>query len=280
VPESKIRAMPVNELRKAIQDAVNPFMKGGWGKDEKDEQLYTIHLMDKSGHELIMDVPYKDDVKVDLTTNTGTRGFSFCLLWDETAFTNRYWDGKPARHSSAAEDEFGSGGGKKGLDVYDCVQAFTSEEVLRPGDEWFCPDCKKHMCATKKFDLWRLPDTLIIHLKRFNYNRQWRDKLDTPVQFPFEGLDLSNWVVNPEEKRRAQYELYAVSNHFGGLGGGHYTAFAKNLIDRQWYNLDDSSVSRVDPKTVATPAAYVLFYIRKDKVSKAGGSKGMPSKSS
>ena len=21
------------------------------------------------------------------------------------------------------------------------------------------------------------------------------------------------------------YDLYAVSNHFGGLGGGHYTAF-------------------------------------------------------
>jgi ubiquitin C-terminal hydrolase len=24
------------------------------------------------------------------------------------------------------------------------------------------------------------------------------------------------------------YELYAVSNHYGSLGGGHYTAFAKN----------------------------------------------------
>ena len=24
------------------------------------------------------------------------------------------------------------------------------------------------------------------------------------------------------------YDLYAVSNHFGGLGGGHYTAYCKN----------------------------------------------------
>jgi len=26
------------------------------------------------------------------------------------------------------------------------------------------------------------------------------------------------------------YDLYAVSNHFGGLGGGHYTAYAKNWV--------------------------------------------------
>ena len=27
------------------------------------------------------------------------------------------------------------------------------------------------------------------------------------------------------------YDLYAVSNHFGSLCGGHYTAFAKCYID-------------------------------------------------
>lgn len=29
------------------------------------------------------------------------------------------------------------------------------------------------------------------------------------------------------------YELYAVSNHYGGLGGGHYTAYAKN--NGKWF---------------------------------------------
>lgn len=32
--------------------------------------------------------------------------------------------------------------------------------------------------------------------------------------------------VNPNPS--ALYELYAISNHYGSLGGGHYTAFAKN----------------------------------------------------
>jgi len=48
----------------------------------------------------------------------------------------------------------------------------------------YCPKCKKHQQATKKFDLWSLPDTLIIHLKRFSYNRYWRDKIDALVEFP------------------------------------------------------------------------------------------------
>lgn len=49
----------------------------------------------------------------------------------------------------------------------------------------------------------------------------------------------------------------------GGLGGGHYTAYAKNLKNGQWYNLDDSSVSVVHPNQVVTEAAYVLFYRRR-----------------
>src|SRR4051794_11702335 len=35
----------------------------------------------------------------------------------------------------------------------------------------------------------------------------------------------------------------AVDNHFGGLGGGHYTATCKNFEDGKWYNYDDSRVS-------------------------------------
>lgn len=48
----------------------------------------------------------------------------------------------------------------------------------------YCPNCKKHQQATKKFDLWSLPKILVVHLKRFSYNRYWRDKLDTVVEFP------------------------------------------------------------------------------------------------
>jgi ubiquitin C-terminal hydrolase len=39
------------------------------------------------------------------------------------------------------------------------------------------------------------------------------------------------------------YNLYAVSNHFGGLTGGHYTAQVLHHHNDTWYNLDDSRVS-------------------------------------
>lgn len=48
----------------------------------------------------------------------------------------------------------------------------------------YCPTCKQHQLATKKLDLWMLPETLIIHLKRFSYTKFSREKLDTLVEFP------------------------------------------------------------------------------------------------
>lgn len=42
----------------------------------------------------------------------------------------------------------------------------------------------------------------------------------------------------------------AVDNHFGGMGGGHYTAFCRNQVDNQWYNYDDSRVSKADVSSI------------------------------
>ncbi|KAE8209369.1 hypothetical protein CF327_g6637 [Tilletia walkeri] len=56
------------------------------------------------------------------------------------------------------------------------------------------------------------------------------------------------------------YDLYAVDNRYGGLGGGHHTAYAQNPTDGKWYYFDDSSVRQVEASAVQTSAAYVLFY--------------------
>ena len=56
--------------------------------------------------------------------------------------------------------------------------------------------------------------------------RHSRDKLDTRVDFPLHGLDLSQYVLR-QQGVPPVYDLYAVSNHYGSLGGGHYTAFAR-----------------------------------------------------
>eukprot|EP00057_Strongylocentrotus_purpuratus_P021281 XP_011675755.1 PREDICTED: ubiquitin carboxyl-terminal hydrolase 4 isoform X2 [Strongylocentrotus purpuratus] len=154
---------------------------------------------------------------------------------------------------------------KQQVDLNECLNLFLTEETLEKEDSWYCPACKKHQEATKKFDLWKLPKVLIIHLKRFSYNRFLRDKLDTLVTFPTENLDMSSSVICPNGGPY-QYDLVAVSNHYGGMGGGHYTAYAQNACTQNWYYFDDSSVSDASKEQVVSKAAYVLFYLRKDRV--------------
>lgn len=60
---------------------------------------------------------------------------------------------------------------KKDITIYDCMDLFVQKEKLGEDDAWYCPNCKEFVQATKNFDLWKLPDVLVIHLKRFSYNR-------------------------------------------------------------------------------------------------------------
>jgi len=151
---------------------------------------------------------------------------------------------------------------KQTITLAECLKLYTSQEKLGADDAWYCPTCQKHQQATKKFDLWCLPEVLIIHLKRFSYNRYWRDKIDTVIDFPIRGLDMTQYVINTAHGK-AIYDLIAVSNHYGGMGGGHYTAYGKNKLDSNWYYFDDSSVTQTNEEAVITKAAYVLFYQRR-----------------
>lgn len=123
----------------------------------------------------------------------------------------------------------------KGITLDDCLDEFGKEEILSEMDTWYCPRCKEHRRASKKFELWKTPDILVMHLKRFSSSTVRRDKLDVLVDFPIDGLDLSSRVVEKQDGKVEIYDLFAVDDHWGGLGGGHYTAFAKSFVDGHWY---------------------------------------------
>ncbi|XP_010455453.1 PREDICTED: ubiquitin carboxyl-terminal hydrolase 10 [Camelina sativa] len=161
---------------------------------------------------------------------------------------------------------------QEAISLFSCLEAFLAEEPLGPDDMWFCPSCKEHRQANKKLDLWKLPDILVFHLKRFTYSRYLKNKLDTLVNFPIHDLDLREYVKNKNGESYV-YELYAVSNHYGGLGGGHYTAYAKLIDDNKWYHFDDSHVSSANESEIKTSAAYVLFYrrVRSDTEKQTAG---------
>lgn len=60
------------------------------------------------------------------------------------------------------------------------------------------------------------------------------------ITFPVEGLDLTKYVLGKQPNEEYIYNLIAVSNHYGGMGGGHYTSYAKNCILNKWLEFDDS----------------------------------------
>ncbi|KAF5676738.1 ubiquitin carboxyl-terminal hydrolase 12 [Fusarium heterosporum] len=159
----------------------------------------------------------------------------------------------------------------RGITLDECLDEFERAEVLSEQDMWYCPRCKEHRRASKKFDLWKSPDILVAHLKRFSSSGYRRDKLDVMVDFPIEGLDLTSRVIQKEDGKVEIYDLIAVDDHYGGLGGGHYTAYAKNFCDGRWYNYNDSSASPVsDPSSCITSAAYLLFYRRRSNTPLGG----------
>ncbi|KAH9945764.1 cysteine proteinase [Amylocystis lapponica] len=158
-----------------------------------------------------------------------------------------------------------------------CLDAFVKEEVMEKSDAWNCPHCKALRKATKRLSLSRLPPVLLIHLKRFSVKGHFTDKIETFVDFPLRGLDLTNYMPPPlppgvsggshvsrddplSQAPPYRYDLYGVTNHFGTLSSGHYTAFVGSR--GSWLYCDDSRVSPADAKDVAGKPAYILFYKR------------------
>lgn len=140
-----------------------------------------------------------------------------------------------------------------------------------------CPKCNRSRKSSKELSISRLPNILIIHLKRFETKGVWRDKLNNFVDFPIRNLDLTQYTpcplpakqmggVEPDPSQQPPflYDLYGVCNHFGSMNGGHYTAFVRNGNGNQWQVFDDSRVTTCNEMSVVSRNAYVLFFVRKN----------------
>lgn len=181
----------------------------------------------------------------------------------------------------------------KVVTLEDCIDLFSSPEDL---ETIAAPDFESRSCRAcgsdggfaKAFMLGELPRVLCIHLKRFRWRRNStrgsKQKVDTLVKFPLDGLDMTRWLSDHEaHSTNALYELYAVVVHQGsGLArlfffslpspllfplllmgehranSGHYTAFVRN--HDEWWSLNDERASRTQPEQVLKAKAYLLFY--------------------
>jgi len=213
--------------------------------------------------------PNDEDERAIVSQIVGDRGMVL-MEWPEE-LVERFLDLKECEtveQPTPGDDDTVAGRTRKSnaLNVLDCIDRYCQMEQLEETEMWYCNQCKEHVRAWKHEHLYRSPPILIIHLKRFQYSATThrRDKINTFVDFPLEGLDLTQHVMHWTEDEKPIYDCYAVSNHYGGLGGGHYTAYALN-DDGKWCYYDDSRVNTdVDAKDVVTQSAYVLYYRRRD----------------
>eukprot|EP00980_Cylindrotheca_fusiformis_P028571 scaffold22612_cov138-Cylindrotheca_fusiformis.AAC.5 len=157
-----------------------------------------------------------------------------------------------------------------GMDLQFCIEKFLEGEQLDELNAWYCPGCKKHVCALKMIALWSVPDILILHLKRFTFdhcairNDVIRSKINETVRFPIERLDLSKHVLGPiDEDAPPVYRLCAVSEHMGPTANsGHYTATVRNCKDGRWHRYNDAHVGETTADAAVNGGAYLLFYQR------------------
>uniref|UniRef100_A0A4W6F5N2 Ubiquitin carboxyl-terminal hydrolase n=1 Tax=Lates calcarifer TaxID=8187 RepID=A0A4W6F5N2_LATCA len=263
----------------AMDHQVSPEPENGQSEEEEEEtsdlengskgdgakqcsspaKLFTFSIVNSYGTANISPLPCDGNV---LKLNRQSHS-TVAIDWD-TESKKLCYDEQEAEAYEKHESMLQPQKKKATVALRECIELFTTMETLGEHDPWYCPTCKKHQQATKKFDLWSLPRILVVHLKRFSYNRCWRDKLDTVVDFPIRDLNMSEFVCDPKAGPYT-YDLIAVSNHYGGMGGGHYTAYGKNKVDGKWYYFDDSSVSSASEDQIVTKAAYVLFYQRRDE---------------
>lgn len=53
------------------------------------------------------------------------------------------------------------------------------------------------------------------------------------VNFPLNELNMTEYITKNERNQNIRgrvYNLYAVSNHYGSMESGHYTAFCKSSV--------------------------------------------------
>jgi len=148
-----------------------------------------------------------------------------------------------------------------------CIDAFAQPEEMKVenGNGVTCEKCNEVVDAVKKLEVWREPDVLILHIKRFHFSGVHYEKLNTPVEAPCKELSLRPWIVGPSAGNSAPYELYGVACHWGGMSGGHYTSYCVNREGKEpvWLKFNDDSVTSVSLSQELdeiSRQSYVLFY--------------------
>lgn len=119
----------------------------------------------------------------------------------------------------------------KQCDLKECLNMYFHGERV---SGWNCPKCNEKRDAIKKLDISRVPSVLAIHFKRFcadmDFSSNVYKKKQNYVRFPTDNFDISDYTTRSVKLMNgpSEFHLCSVSNHYGTMERGHYTAFCRN----------------------------------------------------
>ncbi|KAI9691723.1 MAG: hypothetical protein M1822_007795 [Bathelium mastoideum] len=178
----------------------------------------------------------------------------------------------------------------------DSLAAYVEGDVMSGENKYQCTQCEGGRYAeyaVKRTCLKEIPDNLILHLKRFDYDlvNFSRHKLNDQFAFP-ERIDMSPYTLdrltNPKASTEPDtFELVGILVHDGTAEAGHYYSFIRERPtpagqQPKWFRFNDAFVTDFDPGQIDTNcfgghlpqlhdgekrfSAYMLFYERASKL--------------
>ncbi|KAL7930517.1 hypothetical protein V8C35DRAFT_312875 [Trichoderma chlorosporum] len=149
--------------------------------------------------------------------------------------------------------------------LQESLQAYVRGEVLEGDNKYKCSSCDRHVTAVKRACLKEVPDNLIFHLKRFDFNlrSQQRNKVNDYFTFPTK-IDMRPYTIdhlsNPTDasQQNDMFELVGILVHAGTAESGHYYSYIRERTSTadhpSWVEFNDDVVTPWDPRQMAASA--------------------------
>ncbi|XP_071761440.1 ubiquitin carboxyl-terminal hydrolase 10 isoform X4 [Centroberyx gerrardi] len=154
------------------------------------------------------------------------------------------------------------------------VQEALETLVARESVQGYTSKTKQEIEISRRVTLEELPPVLVLHLKRFVFEKtggcqKLIKNIDYPVDLEISKDLLSSGVRSKVVKGQRTYRLFAVVYHHGNSAtGGHYTTDVFHIGLNGWLRIDDQTVRVINQyqvvKQTAERTAYLLYYRRVD----------------
>lgn len=131
-------------------------------------------------------------------------------------------------------------------DLDSIYRNFKLSEKLDQENMYFCNKCNKKIIASKRQEITKWSNNLLIWIKRFEQNGSRLIKNNKTIKIPLvwrHGMKLMGAII-----------------HSGNLHGGHYVYVGNN--NDEWYLYNDNSVTKINDNNIDNylSTAYCLYY--------------------